>query len=168
GVTTLSSVPTIIRLLLRNAAIAPPRTGRLRFMTCASAPLHPEEIVQFEERFGVPLLNCYGLTEAGTRAAVAPHTPHRDLRSMGIAAGCAIRAVTTDGTDTPLPAGEIGELQISGPSVMLGYRGDPEATARALHNGWLATGDLGSVDEAGRVFLRRPIKELIIRAGANI
>ena len=168
GVTTLSSVPTIVRLLLRNLAIAPPCAGRLRFITCASAPLHPEEIIQFEDRFGVPLLNCYGLTEAGTWSAMSPNARDRDRSSIGVAAGCQIRAVTTDGTDIPLPPGEIGELQVAGPSVMIGYRGDPEATARTLHGDWLATGDLGSVDEAGRVFLGGRIKDLIIRAGANI
>jgi long-chain acyl-CoA synthetase len=168
GVTTFSTVPTIIRLLLRNSAIAPPRAGRLSFVTCASAPLHPEEIVHFEDRFGVPLLNCYGLTEAGTWAALSPRTPDRDLRSIGFPVGCTMRAVTTDGRNTPLPPGEIGELQISGPSIMLGYHGDPEATARVLRDGWLSTGDLGSVDEAGRVALGGRIKELIIRACANI
>jgi acyl-CoA synthetase (AMP-forming)/AMP-acid ligase II len=168
GVTTFSSVPTIVRLLLRNAAIAPPRAGRLAFVTCASAPLHPEEIAGFESRFGVPLLNCYGLTEAGTWSAMSPNTPDRDRRSIGTAAGCRMRAVSTDNADVPLPPGEIGELQIAGPSVMLGYRDDPEATARVLRNGWLATGDLGSVDDAGRVFLAGRIKDLIIRAGANI
>ena len=168
GVTTLSSVPTIIRLLLRNQAIAPPRSGRLRFVTCASAPLHPEEITSFEDRFGVPLLNCYGLTEAGTWSALSPNSPDRDLRSIGVATGCTMRAVTTDGSHAPLPPGEIGELQIAGPSVMVGYRDDPEATARVIRDGWLATGDLGSVDDAGRVFLAGRIKDLIIRAGANI
>jgi acyl-CoA synthetase (AMP-forming)/AMP-acid ligase II len=167
-VTTFSSVPTIVRLLLRNPAIAPPRAGRLAFVTCASAPLHPEEIAGFESRFGVPLLNCYGLTEAGTWSAMSPNAPDRDRRSIGTATGCRMRAVSADDASTPLPPGEIGELQIAGPSVMLGYRDDPEATARVLRDGWLATGDLGSVDEAGRVFLAGRIKDLIIRAGANI
>jgi len=173
GVTTFSTVPTIIRLMLRNQAIGAPASGRLRFVTCASAPLHPEEIDAFERRFGVPLLNCYGLTEAGTWSAMSPVDPHRDRRSVGTATGCRFRAVTVDGTDRrPVPAGEptgeIGELEVWGPSVMLGYHGDPEATARVLRDGWLSTGDLGRVDERGRVFLSGRSKELIIRAGANI
>jgi acyl-CoA synthetase (AMP-forming)/AMP-acid ligase II len=170
-VTTFSTVPTIIRLLLRNHAIAPPASGRLRFVTCASAPLHPQEGEAFEARFGVPLLNCYGLTEGGTWSALSPVDPARDRRSVGTAVGCAFRAVTIDedtGQATELPAGEIGELQVSGPSVMLGYQGDPEATARVLRDGWLTTGDLGSVDAGGRVYLAGRSKELIIRAGANI
>jgi acyl-CoA synthetase (AMP-forming)/AMP-acid ligase II len=193
-VTTFSTVPTIIRLLLRNQAIRPPSRGRLRFVTCASAPLHADEVHAFEARFGVPLLNCYGLTEAGTWSAMSPIDrkgadplpaggagrappprlaslvdPQRDPRSVGTAVGCRIRAVAVDGDRrTPLPAGQIGELELSGPSVMLGYDRAPEATARVLQGGWLATGDLGSVDEQHRVFLAGRSKDLIIRAGANI
>lgn len=169
GVTTFSSVPTIIRLMLRNQAIAAPRAGRLRFVTCASAPLHPEEVEAFEARFGVPLLNCYGLTEAGTWSAMSRNDPDRDRRAVGVASGCQFRAIRRDGGEaTPLPAGEIGELQVSGPSIMLGYDRDPEATAAVLQAGWLATGDLGSVDERGHVVLAGRSKDLIIRAGANI
>lgn len=165
GVTTFSTVPTIVRLLVRNQAVR--RTcGRLRYVTCASAPLHAEEVDAFEARFGVPLLNCYGLTEAGTWSAMSPLDPARDRRSVGTAAGCTFRAVGAAGE--PLAAGEVGELEVAGPSVMLGYDGDPDATARTLHDGWLATGDLGRVDAAGRVFLAGRSKELIIRAGANI
>jgi len=169
AVTTFSTVPTIIRLMLRNQAIRAPAAGRLRFVTCASAPLHPEEVDAFEARFGVPLLNCYGLTEAGTWSAMSPIDPQRDRRSVGTAAGCRFRAVAVDGeARTPLVAGELGELEVSGPSVMLGYDGDAEATARVLRDGWLATGDLGRVDDRGRVFLAGRSKDLIIRAGANI
>ncbi|HEX7839426.1 MAG TPA: AMP-binding protein [Kofleriaceae bacterium] len=169
GVTTFSTVPTIVRLLLRNPTIAAPSRRRLRFVTCASAPLHPSEVDAFEARFGVPLVNCYGLTEAGTWSAMSPVDPGRDRGSVGTAVGCRFRAVAVDGdTRTPLPTGEIGELEISGPSVMLGYDGDAEATARALRDGWLSTGDLGRVDEHGRVYLAGRAKDLIIRAGANI
>ena len=167
GVETFSTVPSIVRLLLRNHAIAAPRAGTLRYVTCASAPLHAEEAAAFEARFGVPLLNCYGLTEAGTWSAMSPRDAGaRDPRSVGTAVGCRFRAVDASGAE--LPAGTTGELQLSGPSVMLGYYQDPEGTARVLRDGWLATGDLGSVDAAGRVYLAGRSKDLIIRAGANI
>ncbi|HET9627344.1 MAG TPA: class I adenylate-forming enzyme family protein [Kofleriaceae bacterium] len=168
AVTTFSTVPTIIRLLLRNQAIAPPR-GRLRFLTCASAPLHPEEAAAFEARFGVPLLNCYGLTEAGTWTAMSSPSPDRDRRAVGTAVGCEMRAVRRDEAGTvALAAGEIGELEVRGPSLMIGYDRDPAATAAVLRDGWLATGDLGAVDDRGQVFLAGRSKDLIIRAGANV
>jgi long-chain acyl-CoA synthetase len=168
-VTTFSTVPTIIRLMLRNQAISAPTRGHLRFVTCASAPLHAEEVDAFEARFGVPLVNCYGLTEAGTWSAMSALDPQRDRRSVGTAVGCQVRAVAVEGAERrPLPAGQTGELEVSGPSVMLGYDGAPEATAQVLRDGWLATGDLGWVDDGGRVFLTGRSKELIIRAGVNI
>jgi acyl-CoA synthetase (AMP-forming)/AMP-acid ligase II len=168
-VTTFSTVPTIVRLMLRNPAIEPPASERLRFVTCASAPLHADEVEAFEARFGVPLLNCYGLTEAGTWSVMSPIDPQRDRRSIGTAVGCRVRAVAIERDQRTLqPAGEIGELELSGPSVMLGYDGAPEATARVLRDGWLSTGDLGSIDDRGRVFLAGRTKDLIIRAGANI
>lgn len=169
GVTTFSSVPTIVRLMLRNHAIAGPRSGRLRFVTCASAPLHPEDVQAFEARFGVPLLNCYGLTEAGTWSAMSRNDAARDRRAVGVASDCRFRAIRRDGEQwTPLPPGEVGELQVSGPSLMLGYDRDPAATAAVLRDGWLLTGDIGCVDATGHVFLCGRSKELIIRAGANI
>jgi long-chain acyl-CoA synthetase len=162
-----STVPTMVRLILRRAAASPPpRSTHLRFVTCASAPLHPEEVLAFESRFGVPLLNCYGITEAGTWSAMSPRDDSRDRRSVGMAFGCRIRAVDQEGA--ALPDGEIGELQISGPSVMLEYYRDPAATAAALRDGWLSTGDLGRVDAEGRVFIAGRSKTMIIRAGANI
>jgi acyl-CoA synthetase (AMP-forming)/AMP-acid ligase II len=165
-VTTFSTVPTIVRLMLRNRATAAPAAGSLRFVTCASAPLHPEEAGAFEARFGVPLLNCYGLTEAGTWCAMSANDPDRDRRSVGVACGGGFRVVGHDGA--PLPAGEVGELQVSGPSVMLGYHDDAAATARILRGGWLSTGDLGRMDEQGRIYLAGRSKDLIIRAGANV
>ena len=167
AVETFSTVPSVVRLLLRNYAIAAPRAGTLRYVTCASAPLHPEEATAFEARFGVPLLNCYGITEGGTWSAMSPRDPaSRDPRSVGTAVGCRFRAVDAAGCE--LPAGSIGELQISGPSVMLGYYKDPIGTERVLRDGWLVTGDLGSVDGDGRIYLAGRSKDLIIRAGANI
>jgi long-chain acyl-CoA synthetase len=166
-----STVPSIVRLLLRFAASDPRPRGRapqsLRFVTCASAPLHPDEAEAFEARFGIPLLSCYGITEGGTWCAMSPPRGERDRRSVGTAYGCRMRAV--DGEGRELPAGETGEIQICGPSVMLGYDDLPEATARVLSDdGWLSTGDLGHVDAAGRLYLAGRKKELIIRSGVNV
>ena len=79
---------------------------------------------------------------------------------------CEIRAVNADGA--ALPPGESGELQIKGPSIMTGYYRKDQLTRDVVQNGWLATGDIGEVDETGAVFLHSRIKEIIIRAGRNI
>jgi len=166
-INVFSTVPAIIRLLLRfSGASDRPAPPSLRFVTCASAPLHAQEVDAFEARFQVPLLNCYGITEGATWAAMSPPDRERDRHSVGIAHGCRIRAVDRDRVE--LPPGAIGSLEIAGPSLMLGYYLDPEATGRTIVDGWLATGDLGHVDAQGRVFLAGRSKELIIRAGANV
>jgi long-chain acyl-CoA synthetase len=166
-VRTFSSVPTVVRLLCRAAERRAVRVpASLRLVTCASAPLFPEDIETFEGHFGVPLLNCYGLTETSGWSACSPDDPERDLASVGRALSGEIRAVGTDGA--PLPPGERGELEIRNPGLMNGYYRHPAATREVLRDGWLATGDLGWVDLSGAVFVVSRIKELIIRAGKNI
>jgi len=165
-ITTFSSVPSVVRLLLKVAEREAVRCESLKFVTCASAPLRADEVVTFQEKFGAPLLNCYGITETASWTAFSPNRPERALDSVGIMSGCEIRAV--DAAGKVLPPGEVGELQVKGPSVMLGYYKNPEATAQAFDNGWFRTGDQGTVSERGEVFLVGRIKELIIRAGLNI
>jgi long-chain acyl-CoA synthetase len=162
-----STVPTIVRLLLQAAERHPRApTPALKFVTCASAPLRPEEVGAFERQFGVPLLNCYGITETASWTAFSPRAGERDASSVGTASGCRIRAV--DGTGAPLPPGEAGELQVRGPSVMLGYYKNPALTDATIKDGWFSTGDYGRVDARDRVYILGRIKEIIIRAGLNI
>jgi long-chain acyl-CoA synthetase len=162
-----STVPTIVRLLLQLAELRKPaRPPSLRFVTCASAPLRSAEVEQFERAFGVPLLNCYGITETASWTAFSPNLADRDRSSVGTRFGCDIR--TIDAAGNPLLPSEPGELQIRGPSVMLGYYKDPDMTAKTIRDGWFCTGDFGTVDAHGRVHILSRIKEVIIRAGLNI
>ena len=167
GATTFSSVPAVVRLLLladrrRSGA----RPSSLRFVTCASAPLRPEEVELFTERFGVELLNCYGITETASWTAFSPREAGRDSASVGIAYGCDIRAFNDAGQE--LATGEPGELCVRGPAVMLGYHGDPKLTGEVLADGWFRTGDMGRVDQDGRVYLMARLREVINRAGMKI
>jgi long-chain acyl-CoA synthetase len=166
-INTFSTVPTIVRLLLRVAERSGPiKPPSLKFVTCASAPLRPEDAEAFEQKFGVPLLNCYGITETTSWTAFSPRDENRDRASVGTMSGCEIRTIDENGN--PQPTNSPGELQIRGPSVMLGYYKNPDLTAQTIKDGWFSTGDHGKVDEHGRVFLLGRIKELIIRAGLNV
>jgi len=163
GVNHFSSVPTVVRLLLEYARQRPrPRSPSLEVVTCASAPLRREDVEAFEERFGVPLLNCYGLTEAAGWIACSRRDPDRDRAAVGHPLGCEIRIVGASGA--ALAPGELGEIQVRGASVMRGYYKHPAAAADA----WLSTGDVGEIDPSGAIVLRSRIKELIIRAGKNV
>lgn len=172
--TWFSVVPTIIAYLLEQAE----REGfdraalgglpRLRFGRSASAPLAPEMHMEFEEVFGVPIVETMGLTETAAQILSNPMPPARPkYGSPGIAFGNEAKVVAEDGKECP--PGVPGELMIRGPNVTKGYFKNPEATAEALEpDGWLHTGDVALCDEDGFFFITGRIKELIIKGGENI
>jgi long-chain acyl-CoA synthetase len=167
GVNYFSSVPTVVRLLLQHVRRDPVRIApSLKFVTCASAPLRTEEVEKFQSTFGVPLLNCYGLTETTGWSTCSANDPHRDLGAVGKAITGELRVV--DALGQPLPPGQQGEIQIRGPAVMLGYFKNPALTASVMRDGWFATGDVGALGADGTVTLHSRIKELIICAGKNV
>ena len=124
----------------------------------------------------MPLVAGYGLTEAPTAVAENPI----DQPFLPGACGRAyshLKIVALDRDDRELPSGEAGEIAIrateSGDwagvyTPMLGYWGRPEASEETLRNGWLHTGDIGTVDAEGNIFIKDRLKELIIRGSANI
>ena len=113
----------------------------------------------------------YGQTEASPIITALPpdfHVPGGDkLRSAGRAA-LGVEVAIFDKDDTERPRYEVGEICARGPNVMLGYWGMEEASAEALRNGWLHTGDLGYMDEDGFVFIVDRVKDMIISGGENI
>jgi rifamycin polyketide synthase module 1/2/3 len=123
---------------------------------------------EFEQLFGVPLLDGYGITETSTMVTMNSAKGGRVLGSCGLPIiGLAVRIVDPT-TLKDLDAGQEGELIVRGPNVMLGYLNKPEETAKALRNGWYHTGDLAKADPNGFLTITGRIKELIIRGGQNI
>jgi sulfoacetate-CoA ligase len=169
--TWLNVVPTIIAYLLGGPGLSPAQASacrRIRFARSASAPLPPEHHRAFEARFGISVLEAMGLTECASVAFANPLDPdRRKVGSAGRPLGMQARVVAADGS--ACDAGEVGEIELSGPNVMRGYHRDPDATARTLRGGlWLATGDLGYRDDDGFYFITGRLKELIIKGGENI
>ena len=123
---------------------------------------------EFEERFGVPLLDGYGITETSTMVTMNWPTGGRVLGSCGSPVpGLAVRIVDpASGRD--VAPGQEGELIVRGPNVMPGYHNKPEETRKALRDGWYHTGDLAKSDENGFLTITGRLKELIIRGGQNI
>ncbi len=122
----------------------------------------------FEERFGVPLLDGYGITETSTMVTLNWPTGGRIMGSCGLPLpGLAVRIVDPN-TGRDAEAGQEGELIVRGPNVMPGYHNKPEETARALRAGWYHTGDLARADPHGFLTITGRLKELIIRGGQNI
>jgi long-chain acyl-CoA synthetase len=149
-----------------------PRFATTDFSTLAysltgGAPCPEELHREWRQRTGSGLLEGWGMSETGP-LCLNPVTAPR-LGSVGRPViGTEVEAVDVEGGGRILPVGEAGELRVRGPQLMLGYRGNPEATAAAVRDGWLYTGDIGYVDEDGYVFLVDRKKEMIIVGGYNV
>jgi len=123
----------------------------------------------FEERFGVVVLEGYGLSETASTATMNPSAEDRRFLSIGKPIwGVEARIVDGDGLELPAGAQHIGEILLRGHNVMKGYYHNPQATAEALRGGWLHTGDLAYRDEDGFLFVVDRVKDLIIRGGYNV
>jgi long-chain acyl-CoA synthetase len=144
--------PTIYTALAAFHDGASPDMSSLRFGYCGSAPASAELLAHFEDRYGIPLIEVYGLSE-GT--GVSTFNPVNGMRREGMVGsalpGQRIRVVNGEGTDAR--AGVDGEVIIAGPNVMRGYLGRPGETTRAIVDGWLYTGDIGHLDEDGYLTL---------------
>jgi acyl-CoA synthetase (AMP-forming)/AMP-acid ligase II len=167
GATWFSAVPTIHQVLLARAveSCAPPHT--LRFARSSSSALPGAVLAEFEERFGVPLVEAFSMTEASHQMTTNPLPPgERRATSVGLPAGTEIAIV--DDAWRPLPAGVPGEVTVRGPGVVDGYRGNPEANAASFREGWFRTGDSGFLAGDGYLTLVGRIKELINRGGEKV
>ncbi len=161
----VSLVPTMLHRLLEAAPQPPPSALRLVLLGGAAAP---PDLLQRALARGYPVAATYGLTESCSQAATAaPAEVRRKPGSVGKPLlYTQIRIVDENGH--PLPTGEIGEIVLRGPTVFAGYDGAPEATARALRDGWLHTGDLGYLDADGDLWVVNRRHDLIVTGGENV
>ncbi len=164
-----SAVPTIHQVLLARtkAGTKPAGAEHLRFIRSCSAPLPPKLMAEVEERFGAPLLEAYGMTEAAHQMSSNPLPP--GTRKPGsVGCGTAVSIAILNKAGDLLPAGSTGEVSIQGPNVFSGYEGNAEANSTSFSNGWFRTGDQGYLDTEGYLTLVGRIKELINRGGEKI
>jgi acyl-CoA synthetase (AMP-forming)/AMP-acid ligase II len=173
--TWYTAVPTIHQILLERAKTEQPvsRRATLRFIRSCSAPLTIETAQALQDKFSVPVVCAFGMTEATHQVATTGigdidqnESPAPTASFVGRSTSPEIRIAGSDGQ--PLPAEAVGEVWLHGPTVVRGYLGDPAITAANFTDGWLRTGDLGSLSAAGDLSIRGRIKELIIRGGENI
>lgn len=172
--TWYTAVPTIHQILLERAGTGwPGGTHALRFIRSCSAPLTAETAQALQDTFSAPVVSAFGMTEATHQVATtavegAGHSenPGATTGLVGRSTGPEIRIVRPDGQ--PLPAETVGEVWLRGSTVVRGYLGDPSITAANFTQGWLHTGDLGTLSPAGDLVIRGRIKELINRGGEKI
>lgn len=166
NVTLLAGVPSMYALLLRTP-VAAQDISSLRLCVSGGAALPGEVLRSFKDKFGIPLIEGYGLTETSPVATFNPPKGVQKAGSIGIPLpGVEVQVHDTSGN--PVPPEEIGEIVVRGPNVMKGYYHLPEATAQTIRNGWLYTGDLGYQDKDGYFFLVDRAKDLIIKGGLNV
>jgi o-succinylbenzoate---CoA ligase len=165
-ITLVSLVAAMLERVL-DARGDRPASRALRCVLLGGGPA-PQSLLRRARALGFPVATTYGLTEAASQVATLPLERARGREdAVGRPLFCTeLRIVDPDGR--PLPPGEPGEITVRGPTLMKGYLGRPDATARALRDGWLHTGDVGVLDAGGdlRVLDRR--SDLIVSGGENV
>ncbi len=164
---TISAVPTILAAVL-DAPGAPDGPTSLRYVICGAAPLSVELLRAFQDRFGIRILEGFGMTETGCIASLNPYYGDRKVGSIGLPLrGQQMKIIDQEAGADAAP-GEYGEIVIKGPNVMMGYLHDPEATTETIADGWLHSGDIGYMDDDGYFYIVDRTKDMIIRGGENI
>ena len=164
-ITDIIAVPSIFKLV---TGLAKPEDFKsVRFFMSGGTTLPDKIVDEFKKKFGQPIAEGYGLSEASPAVFLTTHGEERQGSCGKLLAGTEVRLVDEDGND--VAQGEVGEVWVRGGQVMLGYWKNPQATAETLDEyGWLHTGDVGKVDEDGYYYIVNRIKEMIISMGENI
>jgi acyl-CoA synthetase (AMP-forming)/AMP-acid ligase II len=175
GITDTIVVPTMLQALLEAPGFDAARVQSLNRIAFGAAPMPPDLLDRALTTWPqAEFFQAYGLTETAGAACINLPANHRPgapdparLRSVGRAGlGAEIRVVDETGADCP--RGQVGEIIIRGPMVTAGYWKLPEATAQALRDGWLHTGDGGRMDDEGYLFIADRLKDMIISGGENV
>jgi long-chain acyl-CoA synthetase len=170
-VTNFIGVPTMAQDILTHPDFAKFDTSSLKNVGGGGAPMAPELVRKIEGAFagnarpqlgyGLTETNGYGPGNTGDDYVRKPSSTGRVVPTMRIKIADPI-------TDAEMPTGEVGEILMYGPMLIRGYWNRPEATAEAIVDGWLHTGDLGYVDDEGFVFIVDRIKDMVLRGGENV
>ena len=166
-ITYIAAVPRVFLGMLLFEGASNYDTGSLRFCVTGGSAMPPEYMPMFEKKFGVTLVQGYGLTEASPVCSVSRIDGTQKPGSIGLPIP-GVEARVQDESGSLLPAGAQGELLIRGLNVMKGYYKNDAATADVIKDGWLYTGDLAKIDEDGHIFLTGRIKRMIITSGFNV
>jgi long-chain acyl-CoA synthetase len=167
-VTCFPGVPTMYVAINNNPDTPKYNLRNIRVCNSGGAPLPLEVARQFEQNTGGRLVEGYGLSETSPVTHSNPIFGQRREGSIGLPLPNTDAMVVHPDTRQPLPAGEIGELAVRGPQVMLGYWQMEEETQAVLRDGWLYTGDMAKMDADGYFYIVDRKKDMIIAGGFNI
>lgn len=164
-ITMFFGVPTVFIKLL-NADISKSILSSIRYYFSAAATMPVEVVKNWQDKYNSIIHEGYGMTETSPCASY-----NHDLQYKFGSVGMPIENVEmkiVDSNGHPLPPGELGEIAIKGPNVMLGYWNRPQETAEAIKNGWFHTGDLGHMDEGGYFYIVDRLKDMINMSGFKV
>lgn len=173
-ISLLFAAPTMWNMILQEDYSRYDRSS-LRVGLYGAAPMAPSLVIAVKDQLGINLIQAYGMTEMGP--AVTFLDEHEQLTKVGSAGRAAInhevRVVRPNehGPSEPedvLPSGEVGEIIVKGPSMMMGYYNRPDASETAMHKGWYHSGDLGYLDEENYLFVSDRVDDMIISGGENV
>lgn len=166
-ITFFAGVPSMYAVMLGVKTDRVFDLSHLRVCASGGAALPVDIMYGFEERFGARMIEGYGPTEASPVVSLNPPGGVRKPGTVGPPLPH-VEVSIRDDAFSPLAVGEIGEVCVRGPNVMQGYWNDPAATAETIRDGWLLTGDMGSVDEDGYLSIADRKKDMIIVGGMNV
>lgn len=168
GVTMLSGVPTTYQMMADHPDWARTDLSTLQRLTCGGSAVPTRILNAYEER-GLSFSQGYGMTETSPGAtSLSPAMTREKQGSVGLPHFFTEVRIADEHGDM-VPRGTVGEIEITGPNVFLGYHGQPEATAEAFtDDGWFRSGDLGYLDADGYLYIADRLKDMIISGGENI
>jgi long-chain acyl-CoA synthetase len=166
--TAITGVNTLYNALMNTPGFDKLDFGQLKLALGGGAAIQRAVAERWKELTGKPLIEAYGLTETSPAACINPLTLEAFNGSIGLPIPSTDVSIR-DEQDKELPHGEVGEICIRGPQVMKGYWNKPDETAKTLTpDGWLKTGDMGYMDDAGFVYITDRKKDMILVSGFNV
>lgn len=164
-ITRFYAVPTIYIRFLNNPDCKK-HLKSLSYVFSAATSMPAEIVRQWQNEFGLPIHEAYGMTESASLVTFNHRYRHK-IGSVGVPAGI-VEVKLCDTEDKEVAQGEAGEIIIRGPNIMKGYFNRPEETAIFLRQGWFHSGDVGRFDEEGYLYIVDRIKDIIITGGENV
>ena len=164
-ITQLYGVPTMFQLLLDSCS--PEDLSTVNYCFSAAAPLSIQTSQSWLDKFGLPINEGYGLTETSPFASYNHRFSYK-IGSIGSAIDLVEMKVVDPETAIEKQPGELGEIAIRGPNVMLGYWNRPQETGECIRNGWFHSGDIGRMDDQGMFYLVDRVKDMIAVGGLKV
>ena len=172
-ISNMFTVPTIVKMLVEHDSVQAHDLSSLRYVIYAGAPMYRADQKVALRVLGKVLVQYFGLGEVTGNITVLPPSEHSEEDAEMRVGSCGyprtgIEVSIQDSNGAEVPAGQSGEICVSGPAVFAGYYNNPEANAKAFRDGWFRTGDLGYVDAEGYLYITGRESDMYISGGSNI